>query len=198
MTVVDTSWMLDAAPPEWLRIPWLGADVDLDKWREDAALIFRLLEDVDRQVVEPGTAPRAGLDIDDAIATLLAFSSGLPDGHDLVAGLSVPGRWPLPVIVSVTASGADEDLLSAAGARGGHAIEAPVVEYLPEELGDGIRVTRFDLDDDGTVWASVCCARRAAGLDTVLTWRTSELDLVPLFSPLLESLLAAVRTGGGR
>jgi hypothetical protein len=42
------------------------------------------------------------------------------------------------------------------------------------------------------VWAHVACARRRDGADVVLTWRTSRLELVPRFSPLLEDLLAHV------
>jgi hypothetical protein len=56
-------------------------------------------------------------------------------------------------------------------------------------------VTRFDLGDDGAVWATVSCARRGDGIDTLVTWRTVELDLVPLFSRDLERLIGRVRVG---
>jgi len=191
-----TGWYLDIEPPEWMTVPHAPADVA--GWRADAAAVFALLAEVEQQLVDADElAPLDGeLDIDDAIDTLLEFSAALPDELVLVAGLGVPGRWPLPVIVSVTATGDNpDDLLEAAGARGGLPVDLPTVDYLPDELGDGIRVTRFDLDDDGAVWATVACARRSGGTDTVLTWRTSQLELVPVFSPLVEELLAHVRIG---
>ena len=191
-----TCWYLDIEPPEWMTVPHAPADVA--GWRADAAAVFALLAEVEQQLVDADElAPLDGeLDIDDAINTLLEFSAALPDELVLVAGLGVPGRWPLPVIVSVTATGDNpDDLLEAAGARGGLPVDLPTVDYLPDELGDGIRVTRFDLDDDGAVWATVACARRSGGTDTVLTWRTSQLELVPVFSPLVEELLAHVRIG---
>ena len=191
-----TGWYLDIEPPEWMTVPHAPADVA--GWRADAAAVFALLAEVEQQLVDADElAPLDGeLDIDDAINTLLEFSAALPDELVLVAGLGVPGRWPLPVIVSVTATGDNpDDLLEAAGARGGLPVDLPTVDYLPDELGDGIRVTRFDLDDDGAVWATVACARRSGGTDTVLTWRTSQLELVPVFSPLVEELLAHVRIG---
>jgi hypothetical protein len=191
-----TGWYLDIEPPEWMTVPHAPADVA--GWRADAAAVFALLAEVEQQLVDADelAAPDGTLDIDDAIDTLLEFSAALPDELVLVAGLGVPGRWPLPVIVSVTATGENpDDLLEAAGARGGLPVDLPTVDYLPDDLGDGIRVTRFDLDDDGAIWATVACARRSDGTDTVLTWRTSQLELVPLFSPLIEELLAHVRIG---
>jgi len=191
-----TGWYLDIEPPEWMTVPRAPADVA--GWRADAAAVFEVIADVERQLVEAEELPPhdGELDIDDAIDTLLEFSAALPEELVLVAGLGLPGRWPLPVIVSVTATGEHpDDLLEAAGARGGLPVDLPTVDYLPEHLGDGIRVTRFDLDDDGGIWATVSCARRADATDTVLTWRTSQLELVPMFSPLIEGLLAHVRIG---
>jgi len=200
--VAESTWELDISLPQWLEVPSGDGDggdvnVDIDQWRADVAAVFTLLEEVDSQLGADAPQNGVALDILRAIDGLLEFSASLPDGHHIVAGLAVPGRWPLPVVVAVTATDESYDLLAAAGARGGSPIEAPTVDYLPEELGDGIRVTRLDVDDDGAVWATVGCARRAAGLDTVLTWRTTELDLVNSFSPYLESLVGSVRMGTG-
>ena len=186
------TWTLAAELPDWLPIP--AQPLDEAAWRSDVTEIFAAITEIDAALVGSEGAPPVGepLDVTSALDNLLAFSAALPADQRLVAGLGIAGRWPLPVIVRVGASGADDDLLSAAGARGGMPIEQPTVEYLPEELGDGIRVTRFDLDDDGAVWASVSCARRSDGVDTVLLWRTTELELIALFSPLLESLLESV------
>ena len=193
--VTAVTWSLELSLPDWLEVP--TAPSDSEGWRRDVGRVFEFLEDIDSQL---GTAVAAGgtpLQIEEAIDLLLEFSHALADDRQLVAGLTIPGRWPLPVIVSVSATGDDPgDLLEAAGATGGQAVELPTVEYLPDSLGDGIRVTRFDLDDDGNLWATVSCARRGGGADTVLTWRTMDLDLVPLFSADLEDLLGCVRIGG--
>lgn len=193
------SWSLTAGLPDWLPVPVRsrvpGQGFDEAAWLADVSLVLTTIAEVDAGLAgaEGAPTPGAPLDLPVALNTLLRFAAALPDDQRLVAGLGVAGRWPLPVVVQVSAStGIDNDLLGAAGARGGMPVEPPTVEYLPEELGDGIRVTRFDLDDDGEVWASVSCARRADAIDTVLTWRTTELDLIPLFFPQLEALLEHV------
>jgi hypothetical protein len=186
-------WTLDVELPDWLGIP--ASPDDAAAWRSDVAEIFAAITEVDAGLAgTEGAPPAAGpLDVPSTLDTLLEFAAALPEGQRLVAGLGVAGRWPLPVVVRVWASGdTDDDLLDAAGARGGMPVDQPTVEYLPEELGDGIRVTRFDLDDDGAVWASVGCARRADGVDSVVHWRTTELELLPLFSPQLEELIGLI------
>jgi hypothetical protein len=191
------TWSLDSGIPDWLEVP--KTPFDASAWRDDVTLVFELLESVDSQLGGTTVAPGSPLAASTAIDTLLEFSAALPNDHHLVAGLTIPCRWPLPVVVVVSATGDEpQDLLEAAGAWGGAPIEPPVVDYLPDHLGDGIRVTRFDLDDGGALWATVGCARRMHGVDTVLTWRTVDLELVPLFSSDLELLLAGVRIGGDR
>jgi hypothetical protein len=191
---VSLTWSLESGLPDWLEVP--TTPVRPETWRRDVTLVLELLEDVDAQLAEVAVPVEAPFQVEAAIDSLLEFSDSLPEDQHLVAGLTVPGRWPLPVVVTVSATGDDpQDLLWAAGAKGGEAIEQPTVEYLPDHLGDGIRVTRFDLGDDGALWATVSCARRGDGVDTVLTWRTTELDVVPLFSLDLERLIGCVRIG---
>lgn len=192
----ERSWSLDVALPNWISIP--PAHLATAKWRRDLVTVLDFITSVDRQLADDPECitPGPPVDITAALDTLLDFSDALPPGHRLVAGLGIPGRWPLPVIVSVSEPDeAPTDLLDAAGARGGLPVELPLVDYLPEELGDGIRVTRFDLDDNAAIWATVSCARRTGETDTLLTWRTMDLELVPLFSPHLEVLLGSVRVG---
>jgi hypothetical protein len=183
------TWSLDIEPLEWITVP--AAPTDVDEWRADVTTIFELLSETDAELVDELPLADGTLDIELALDTLLEFSAPLGDDLLLVAGLGLAGSWPLPVIVDVSAT-ADEpgDMLDAAGARGGLPVSAPTVDDVAE--GDGIRVTRLDLDDDGAVWAQVSCARRRDGVDVVLTWRTSHLELVPQFAPLLEQLLARV------
>lgn len=191
-----TLWSLDAGLPDWLVVP-VGPGT-LPTWRDDVTRVLSAITDVDEQLrSDPDClAPGAPLDIDEALDSLLETAASLPVGQRLVAGLTIPGRWPLPVIVNVTRTEDDPpDLLEAAGGRGGIIAMQGAVDDLPEDLGDRIRVTRFDLDDDGVLRATVSCASRDSGADTVLTWRTSDLDLVPLFSPQLEGLLGLIRIG---
>jgi len=183
------TWSLDIEPFDWITVP--AAPTDVDEWRADVATVFGLLDEADAELVDDLPLAPGALDIDLALDTLLEFAAALGDDLLLVAGLGLAGDWPLPVIVDVSATADDPgDLLDAAGARGGLPVSAPTVDDVAE--GDGIRVTRLDLDDDGAVWAQVACARRRDGVDVVLTWRTSHLELVPRFAPLLEQLLARV------
>jgi len=189
-----TSWSLDLSLPDWLEVPTEPFDIDL--WRASVTDVFELLVTFDAQLDRAIILPGPLLDVSAALDLLLEFSRSLPTGVHLVAGLTVPGRWPLPVIVEVSETAEDPvDLLDTVGARSDDAIELPIVEYLPDHLGDGIRVTRFDLDEGGVLWATVTCARRGDGADTVLTWRTTDLELVALFSADLETLMEGVRIG---
>jgi hypothetical protein len=193
--VAALTWSLETSLPDWLEVP--AHLPDPEQWRSDVALVFEALEDVDSQLTERAVADGGPLRIAESIDSLLEVSQALPDDRQLIAALTIPGRWPLPVIVAVSTTGDEpQDLLQAAGASRGSAVELPIVDYLPESLGNGIRVTRFDLDDEGGIWATVSCARRADDVDTLLTWRTADLELVPLFSPYLEKLLSNVRIGG--
>jgi hypothetical protein len=133
----------------------------------------------------------------DVVATtddLLAFAAALEPGQRLVAGLGVPNRWPLPVVVSVGVVDADTpDLLTLAGVTGGLPTDPPEVDELPEHLGgEGPVVTRYDIDDDGAIWASVCAVRRLDGVDTRVLWRTRELEVVPVFAPAVVGLVGRV------
>ena len=194
----DTSvqWSLLAGLPDWLLLP---VDTnDRAQWRLDAGRALAAIADIDEELRSDPDCLRPGapLDIDDAIASLLDFAAALPQGQRLVAGLTIPGRWPLPVIVDVRPTGDDpQDLLAAAGARGGFESTQVIGRDLREETGTGIRVTRFDLDDDGALRSTVRCARRQDGSDTVLTWSTVDLELVTPFIPHLDRLLGLVRIG---
>ena len=184
------TWSLQIEPHEWIAVP--TAPFDFAQWRDDVTTVFQLLSEVDEQLADELPPTEGTLDIEVTLDTLLEFSAALSDGLVLVAGLGLAGNWPLPVIVDVSATTADSgDLFDAAGARGGLPVNAPTVDDVTG--GDGIRVTRIDIDDDGALWAQVSCARRGDGVDVVLTWRTGQLELVAQFSPLLDDLLGRVK-----
>jgi hypothetical protein len=196
---------IGVAVPEWLVVPE-PAEAPVD-WRAEVLRLFDAIAEVDRNADGAHRLFADGAEVDAraALANLLEFRAALGSEQRLVAGLLVPNRWPLPVVVSVGVSDPDgPDLLELAGATGGLPVDRPAVDELPEHVGgEGPIVTRYDLDDDGVVWASVCAVRRErlvsgdggpdVDVDTRVLWRTSDLEVVPVFGPSLIELLAAVR-----
>lgn len=193
---------IDVEAPQWLVVP--TADQATPQWRAEVLELFAAVAQVDRDAEGEARLFAGGPEVDPvaALDSLLQFRTALGDGERLVASLAVPNRWPLPVVVSVGVADPDgADLLELAGAHGGLPVDRPVVDELPEHVrGEGPIVTRFDLDDDGAVWATVCAVRRetlshhsaTTTVDTRVLWRTSDLDVVPVFGEELVDLLAAI------
>ncbi len=198
---------IDVESPQWLVIPDV-ADVT-PEWRAEVLRLFEAIVHVDREAEGEQRIFDDGREVDPqtALDTLLEFRAALDGGDRLVAGLGVPNRWPLPVVVSVGVADGDgahdpsgtRALLELAGAEGGLPVEPPAVDELPEHVGgEGPVVTRYDLDDDGAIWATVCAVRRETtqdgpAVDTRVLWRTRDLDVVPVFGPEVVDLLAAIR-----
>jgi hypothetical protein len=184
--------VIDVDLPEWLLVP----PTVTDEWRTAVCDVFDTITRVERALPEEGRMFEDGMVIDAraAVEQLVRMAGDLDGDDRLVASLVVPNRWPLPVIVSVGAADPEADLLDLAGATGGLPIDAPTVDELPPEVGgEGPVVTRFDLADDGAIMATVCCLRRADGVDTRVLWRTSDLAVVPILLPSLVELVGAVR-----
>jgi hypothetical protein len=180
--------VVDVDPPAWLIVP--PADTASGLWREAAAALFAFSTEVDRT---GGVTPPA-VDVEIALDGLLAMAATLGDGSRLAAGFSVPGAWPLPVVVDAGLTGDDApDLLELGRARGGSPLEAPLIDELPDDVGPGVVVTRFDLDLEGRVWVTVTAAARRDGLDVTTTWRSTDLGLVPLQTPAVVELAGRVR-----
>lgn len=195
---------IDVESPQWLVIPDV-ADAT-PEWRAEVLRLFEAIVHVDREAEGEQRIFDDGREVDPqtALDTLLEFRASLDGGDRLVAGLGVPNRWPLPVVVSVGVTDGDDArgtraLLELAGADGGLSVEQPAVDELPEHVGgEGPVVTRYDLDDDGAIWATVCAVRREGGrdgtaVDTRVLWRTRDLDVVSVFGPEVVDLLAAIR-----
>lgn len=195
---------IDVEAPQWLVVP--TADQATPQWRAEVLELFAAVAQVDRDAEGEARLFAGGPEVDPvaALESLLAFRTALGDGERLVASLAVPNRWPLPVVVSVGVAEPDgADLLELAGAHGGLPVDRPVVDELPEHVrGEGPVVTRYDLDDEGVVWATVCAVRRETlrqrddgptrTVDTRVLWRTSDLEVVPLFGEELVDLVAAI------
>ena len=185
----DPTVVVDVDPPSWLLVPPTPEAVD--QWREAAAALFAFSAEIDRT----GGVTPPEIDVEAALDGLLAMAATLGSASRLAASLAVPGAWPLPVVVDAGLTGDDApDLLELGRARGGTPLEAPLIDELPDDVGPGIVVTRFDLDDERDVWATVSCARRRDGLDVVALWRTNDLGLVEQFRDRVVELLGAVRT----
>lgn len=187
---------IDVDLPEWILVP----STVTAEWRTAVRDVFDTVTRVEQELPAESRMFEDGMVIDAelAVETLVRMAADLPGDDRLVASLAVPNRWPLPVVVSVGAADTETDLLELAGATGGLPIDAPSVDELPPEVGgEGPVVTRFDLADDGSIMATVCCVRRQDGVDTRVLWRTNDLAVVPLFTPSLVELVGAVENTVG-
>jgi hypothetical protein len=206
------TWQVD--PPEgWLLVPTtetLPPDL-LAAWELEVAGLVRssLFDDgpgaEDRS--DPGEDPDGVLDAvrdrvaAESVANLRAFADGVIDGGALVvATFRVPDSAPVPVLATVgiePLGDPGDDLMTALGATGGSPVAPPRIEHVDLPDGDGMRVTRLDLDpENGGAWVSVCLGRRTehadAVVDTVLQWRSQDLLQGPAMTELLDELLPTV------
>lgn len=202
------TWQVD--PPEgWLLVPTaatLPPDL-LAAWEQEVAGLVR------SSLFDDGPEPEADEDPDgvldavrdrvaaESVANLRAFADGVIDGGALVvATFRVPDSAPVPVLATVGIEPLDDpgdDLMTALGATGGHPVAPPRIEHVDLPDGDGMRVTRLDLDpQNGGAWVSVCLGRRTehadAVVDTVLQWRSQDLLQGPAMTELLDELLPTV------
>ncbi|WP_139195988.1 MULTISPECIES: hypothetical protein [unclassified Curtobacterium] len=194
---------IDVEIPQWLVVP--DTEGATPAWRAEVLELFAAIVRVDDAAEGEDRVFDDGRQVDPvaALDTLLEFRAALGAEGRLVAGLGVPNRWPLPVVVSVgVAEPGGESLLELAGAEGGLPVERPAVDELPDDVGgEGPIVTRYDLDDSGAIWATVCAVRRETlvgadgpvDVDTRVMWRTSDLDVVPVFGGELVGLIGAIR-----
>jgi hypothetical protein len=203
------AWQVDP-PAGWLVVPSSATETpeDVAEWEREATEAVRAslepVPDDDGETVELDDAARAELDqlAADSVANLREFADGMaPAGHRVVGALGVMGNGPVPVLVAVGLSdptAPDDGLMEALGAMGGQPAMQPHVEHLDLPDGDGVRVTRLDVDElTGAGWLSVAVGRRVehpdAVVDTVLVWRTVDLFLAAAMVELLDQLLPAVQ-----
>ena len=203
--VGELDWTID--PPEgWLVVPAAGTETPdvIGAWEHEVTEAVRasfedqapegyaLSDDERSAVLETVTASIAGVRAQaDSVAG---------DGERVVAAFGLPDRGPVPVLVAVGMSDpgeSDDALLEALGAKGGGTpLNPPTVEYLDLPDGDGVRVSRLDIADDGGAWLSVGLGRRTEYwdtlVDTVLLWRTQDLFAVPHMMEALDELLTAI------
>lgn len=203
--VGELDWTID--PPEgWLVVPAAGTETPevISAWEQEVTEAVRAsFEQQASEGYDPSDDERAHLleTVTVSIANLRAQADGAAgDGERVVAAFGLPDRGPVPVVVAVGMSdpGAPDDaLLEALGAKGGGApLNPPTVDYLDLPDGDGVRVSRLDIANDGGAWLSVGLGRRTeypdAVVDTVILWRTQDLFAVPFMMERLDDLLPAI------
>lgn len=185
-----SSWWLELDPSEWLVVP----TEDDGHWcAEVMDRVRRPLDDGEGSDARPDNVRD---DIAErSVSGLLAYAATMADDGLTVAALGVPERTPVPVVVTVAAIDEDDplDLLEACGARGGASFDAPEVEYLDLEAGDGIRVTRVDVGADAVARMSVSLGVRSECTDTVIRWRSTDIAIVAEMTDRLDRLLAGIR-----
>lgn len=185
-----SSWWLELDPSEWLLVP----TEDDGHWRAEAMdRVRRHLDDGEGGDARPENV-RDEI-AERSVSGLLAYAATMADDGLTVAALGVPERTPVPVVVTVAAIDEDDpvDLLEACGARAGASFDAPEVEYLDLEAGDGIRVTRVDVGTDAVARMSVCLGVRSERTDTVIRWRSTDIGIVAEMTERLDRLLAGIR-----
>ncbi|MGW2090575.1 hypothetical protein [Promicromonospora sukumoe] len=198
-------WTID--PPEgWSVVPAAATEAPdvIEAWEKEVT--EWLSASFEQDAPDDADAADALRDqVLETVTTSIAHLRGLADeaageGERVVAAFGVADRTPVPVLLSVGMSdpaAPDEDLLDALGAKGGGApIAPPSVDYLDLPEGDGVRVSRVDIDQYGGAWMSVGLGRRIeypdAVVDTVLFWRSQDLFMTPIMIERLDELLPTI------
>ncbi|MEU4384252.1 hypothetical protein [Promicromonospora sp. NPDC023805] len=201
------TWTVDE-PEGWALVPTADAVPPelLEAWEREITEVVRVsfddgpVETTDAETVEALDALRERVAVE-SVASLRAFAEGVLDaGALVVATFRVPDSAPVPVLVTVgiePPGDPGDDLMTALGATSGSPVAPPKIEHVDLPDGDGMRVTRLDLDpQNGGAWVSVCLGRRTehadAFVDTVLQWRSQDLLHCPAMTELLDELLPAV------
>ncbi len=193
-TVTEPPGVVDAWEREVVELVLASFEPETPEDPDQAAVLSGLLSEEYRAELRQTVAG--------AVANLRELAdAAAPSGARVVAVSGVLDRGPVPVVVSVGTSDPDDPdgvLMAALGATGGSPVSPPNIEYLDLPDGDGMRVTRLDMDEEtGGVWTSVALGRRTelpgAVVDTVLLWRTQDIYIAHPMRQALDDLLPAVR-----
>jgi hypothetical protein len=212
MTGADgQAWTWTIEPPEgWLVVPSTATEPAdaVRAWESEAveALLESFLPDT---AGEPdGSEPDADQvamvrrSLTQTVESLVTLADeAATEGARAMAGVGLLDRGPVPVLVTVGMGDPDESddvFLTVLGAKGGSPVSPPSIEYPELPDGDGIKVTRVDIDEaTGGAWVTVAAGRRTefpdAVVDTALVWRSQDLVLVPTVLDAIVDLLPAVK-----
>ena len=194
-TTAILSWRVTADPTRWLVIP----REPNDEWKSVAqALVLQTFvesrTELDSADLENEAKNYLETAARESVANLIGFAEDAGATAAVVCALGVAGRGPIPVLVMVYLNEGlhPSDLFDATGARDPFSIYPPLIEYPNVEGCDALRITRIDVDGEGSAWASVTLARRTSITDTLLTWRTTDIPLLAVMPDLLDELLGSI------
>lgn len=208
---IDEGWSWTVDPLDrWSIVPADRSESFevVDAWEHEAAdnVLAGITPTIAEALGPNGTFPAENREqlvrqVVASVENVRTFAENVPPGTRVVALTGIRGRGPVPVLANVSISEpgtSDDELMEVLGATGGNPMDPPNVEYLDLPDGDGIRVTRLDLDTaNGEAWLTVGLARRTehpdAVADTVLVWRTRDLTIAEAMVDELDELLSAVR-----
>ncbi|MFI2487063.1 hypothetical protein ACH47X_09150 [Promicromonospora kroppenstedtii] len=208
----DWAWTIDEVEG-WTAVPSSADPAEVVReWHDEVvAAVLASVEPTMDQMIDLGV-PVSDADrelmhrnVAESVTNLVAFADQVAPDARVAALVGLQDRGPVPVLVSVALSepGAEDDtLMQVLGATGGNPVNPPNIEYLDLPDGDGVRVTRMELDpDNAEVWLSVGLGRRTehadAVVDTVLLWRTQDIIIAEAVGAALDELLPAVRITRG-
>lgn len=208
----DWAWTIDEVEG-WTAVPSSADPAEVVReWHDEVvAAVLASVEPTMDQMIDLGV-PVSDADrelmhrnVAESVTNLVAFADQVAPDARVAALVGLQDRGPVPVLVSVALSepgAGDDTLMQVLGATGGNPVNPPNIEYLDLPDGDGIRVTRMELDpDNAEVWLSVGLGRRTehadAVVDTVLLWRTQDIIIAEAVGAALDELLPAVRITRG-
>lgn len=194
-TTAILSWRVTADPTRWLIIPREPSH----EWKCAAqALVLQTFAEIKTELNSADLETEAKNYLvavaSESVANLIGFAEDAGAMAAVVGALGVAGRGPIPVHVMVYLNQGSHpsDLFDATGARDPYFLYPPLIEYPDIEGCDALRVTRIDVDGEGSAWASVTLARRMPITDTLLTWRTTDIPLLAVMPDLLDELLGSI------
>lgn len=208
--VQDWTWTIET-PAGWLVVPSTATEPaeTVGAWQSEAVellLTSFLPQDADDAAAQPDAERAEHVELvrgslTQTVASLVAFADeAATEGARAIAGLGLMDRGPVPVLVTVGMTDpaeSDDALMTVLGATGGNPVNPPSIEYPELPDGDGIQVTRVDIDEAGGAWVTVAVGRRTEHpegvVDTALIWRSQDLVLVPTILETLVGLLPAVK-----
>lgn len=186
------SWEVDADPAVWFPVPDLDEQDDADGWLDRA--VRAVVADFSAGSALPAEYPEV-LRYQLQILLQMAHDNAARYGM-LLAHLPAPDRAPMPVFVCFREPEQESPdyLLTTAGARGLPALEPPIVEHIvTDDLGEGIRVIRYEDDEELGVVANLCFAWRAHGSDVFIFAQSDELERLTEMHPDLLALASSIR-----
>jgi len=218
MTAVDgRAWTWTIEPPAgWLVVPSTATEPAeaIGAWQGE--LVELLLgsflpgspdgadgtDGADAAEPDAGQVETVRRSLTQTVASLVTFADeAATEGARAMAGLGLLDRGPVPLLVTVGMSDPaepDDVLMTVLGVTGGNPVSPPSIEYPELPDGDGVQVTRIDIDETtGGAWVTVAAGRRTElpdmVVDTALVWRSQDLVLVPTILEKIVGLLSAVK-----